>query len=211
MSLDVKELSDLEKMNLPLLDRFAVDKETHTGLRHATEDLELFRNYLDMHFADSKLRVLDAGCGIGRYAADLADIFSYEGVDLSGEAIRLAEEAYPHLSFSQQTFRKLNFRNGRFNGIWAACSLNTTPKDTVPEVLRELKRVLKHRGIIFLMMPNHGYSDEGVVDTDFDLSLYYASWYIDEFVSAVRSAGFTILGAYERTGGAFSIHAQKTS
>jgi|CXWL01.1.fsa_nt_gi SAM-dependent methyltransferase len=210
MSLDESTLTETERLNLPFLDAVAEEAILEENLHFSHLDIEVFRNLLDTHFTDSRLRILDAGCGIGRYAGELADIFSYEGVDISEKILAVAQERCPHLSFSQQTMRKMNFPDGRFHGVWACCSLNTTPKKDVPNIFKEFRRVLKHPGILHLIMPNHGYSDEGANDTDLGVPLYYSSWDVDEFAEVVRASKFTVLGTQLRVGNAFAVTAQKT-
>lgn len=210
VSLDESTLTETEKLNLPFLNLVAEDPSLHEGLPIPEEDLELFQKHMFEQDLAQRPRVLDAGCGMARYAGDLADVFAYEGVDLSEKMLECARERNPQLNFKHMSFAHSDFPDGRFHGIWCFCALNTTPKAEVPKVFKEFKRILGHRGLLFLAMPNHGYVSEGVENTQLGVPLYYSSWDPIEFAPVVLGAGFKILNLVRREEfGSFTVLAQK--
>lgn len=211
MSFDSDALTDVERVNLRFLETVAQDKAFLSDIKVPEIDLELFRSLMFLEHAKPRPRVLDAGCGIARYASELADFFTYEGVDISEGMLKHARDDNPHLKFRRESFlRRTSFKEGRFDGIWCCCALNSTPKREVPKALKEFKRILGHRGVLLLMMPMHGYSDEGMEETTFNVPLYYASWFPDEFAKTVNDAGFKNVVIRERPeSGSFTVTAQK--
>lgn len=210
MSVDESTLTEIERLNLPFLNKVAEEPEYHENLPVPVKDLELFQKHMFEQDLAQRARILDAGCGMARYAGDLADVFAYEGVDLSEKMLLAAREKNPQLNFKHMSFAHSDFPDGRFHGIWCFCALNTTPKAEVPKVFKEFKRILKHRGLLMLVMPDHGYVDEGVEETQLGVPLYYSSWDMEEFAPVVLGAGFKILAKMRRyEHGSFTVLAQK--
>ena len=90
-------------------------------------------------------RVLDAGCGTGRLAAELADSGAARvwGVDASPEMLAVAREKTRRAGFKEARLEALPFTNGWFDAAvaWLVVHLVTRP-----EALAELRRVLRPGG-----------------------------------------------------------------
>lgn len=63
-----------------------------------------------------KGKILDAGCGYGRWSQHFDD---YVGVDFSPDFIELAKKKYPGKTFLQADLRELPFYDKEFD--WAVC------------------------------------------------------------------------------------------
>ncbi len=95
--------------------------------------------------------VCDLGCGPGhvaRYLRDRGvDIF---GLDLSPGMLEKARKLNPHIEFRQGNMLALDVEDGAWAAIVAFYSIVHIPKADLPQALREMQRVLKPGGFLFL-------------------------------------------------------------
>jgi ubiquinone/menaquinone biosynthesis C-methylase UbiE len=97
-----------------------------------------------------KGKVLDAGCGPGRDTEYLTE----KGLDVTG--IDLAEGMIEHAKdnkkglFKKMDIRDLEFEDNNFEGIWCNTVMHFFPPEQMPEILDELKRVLKDEGVFYI-------------------------------------------------------------
>lgn len=97
-------------------------------------------------------RILDLGCGPGTFTSYLDELgFEAIGVDLSPEMLGHAKRRLPHLSFEEMDMRRLQFDDETFDGVLAAYSLIHIPDDEIPDVLTELRRVLRPNGNLLII------------------------------------------------------------
>jgi ubiquinone/menaquinone biosynthesis C-methylase UbiE len=89
-------------------------------------------------------KVLDAGCGYGRWANQFTN---YTGIDFSPDFIEKARKKYPKKTFIIGKLEQIPFDDGEFD--WAFCvSIKKMVQDNLgeekwQEMLAELKRVAK--------------------------------------------------------------------
>jgi len=109
----------------------------------------LFNDYL---FAGDK--VLDLGCGNGRYSPLFREKgVDYFGVDSSEELIKIAKDKYPQAKFQVTNTLSLSFPNNFFDKIYSIAVLHHIPSEELRlEFLKELKRILKPGGILILLV-----------------------------------------------------------
>ncbi len=99
-------------------------------------------------------RVLDAGCGRGSYAAELA-----EGIDLvvavDGHVFEewRSRERPARLAFVQASVDSLPFKHGAFDVALALDVIEHLPEDLPP--LAELRRVTARTGVVGISVPAH--------------------------------------------------------
>lgn len=99
-------------------------------------------------------KVLDFGCGYGRITKQLLDLgySKVVGIDSSKEMVNRGLVEYPQLTLLHSTKETLPFSDGEFDSIVLCAVLTCIPEQTSrSEVLRELFRVLKPHGIIYLV------------------------------------------------------------
>ena len=139
--------------------------------------------------------VLDFGCGPGRDLAYFQSL-GHEAVGLDGSArfVEMARAA-TGCEVLHQSFLHLSLPASRFHGIFANASLFHVPTQELPRVLRELRRSLIPRGVLFCSNPR-GPDTEG-----FSGERYGAFHTLETWRSHVTSAGFTELSHYYRPAG----------
>lgn len=96
--------------------------------------------------------ICDLGCGPGQIARYLHQQgVDTCGIDLSPAMVRQARHLNPTITFCQGDMRALTeITDNRFGGIAAFYSIIHVPRDAVVEALRELRRLLKPRGILLV-------------------------------------------------------------
>lgn len=111
----------------------------------------LFDNYLI-----PKERVLDLGCGNGRFF----EIFKeknvdYVGIDGSEKLIEIAQKRYSEAKFQIGNALNLPFPNNYFDKVYSIAVLHHIPsKKLRNQFLKEAKRVLKKSGLLILTVWN---------------------------------------------------------
>jgi 2-polyprenyl-3-methyl-5-hydroxy-6-metoxy-1,4-benzoquinol methylase len=118
-------------------------------------DLRLRRAFLLAH-TDPPGRVLDVGCGEGRFAAELAQAgMTVVGVDVAEEPLRRARAQHPFLDLRiVPAEERWPLADASFDVVWAG--------ETIEHVadtgcwLSEVLRVLRPRGRLLLSTPAHG-------------------------------------------------------
>ena len=142
---------------------------------------------------------LDVGCGPGHLAGYLRERgLDVTGLDLSPVMIELARRLNPEIRFEVADMRRLTETDGTVGGIAAFYSVIHIPREEVPAVLREFRRVLVPAGRLLLSV--HGGS--GTVATHeflgkqvpFEATLFDR----DELADLITSAGFEVTNATVR-------------
>lgn len=149
-------------------DRYA---ERYTGLHRESvkasgEEPSYFSRYKAQYMArewirgraDPPLRVLDFGCGVGNSIPHLREAFPRAelcGVDLSSESIRLAEASHAgEAAFRVNGDAEIPCRDHAFDLVQVACVLHHIKPDGREHWMREIRRVLKPGGAVFVFEHN---------------------------------------------------------
>ena len=111
-------------------------------------------------FLDKKDRILDIGCGYGRFTIPLAKKkYSIEGIDITPALIekakRDAKKEKVNINFKIGDMRKLPYKNDNFNKIicmWSVFIELSKKKDQLIAI-REMKRILVPKGFALIEMP----------------------------------------------------------
>ncbi len=97
-------------------------------------------------------RVLDLGCGNGRFYEFFKNKnVDYIGVDNSEKLIEIAKKKFPNVKFQTVNALNLPFPNNYFNKVYSIAVLHQIPSQAFRlQFLKEVKRVLKQRGMLIL-------------------------------------------------------------
>lgn len=118
-------------------------------------EFALRRRFLLEHVAAGE-RVLDVGCGEGRFASELARVgVRVVGVDVAEEPLRRARGRDPDLDLRlMEADGPWPIEDASFDAVWAGETIEHVA-DTVGW-LSELRRVLRPGGRLLLSTPDHG-------------------------------------------------------
>ncbi len=183
-------LAEVEARNL---DGIEEGKDRNVVRAHALplpiDGLVLFLTAL----GSDRTEVLDVGCGIGRIAAYLLDHGKdYTGLDFARGYLDEAHACNPEVPFVCASMSALPFPDESFDGIFACCSLQYTPKMYAAQVLESVRAVLRPRGVFLVMLPYMGVSYEEIIERDDGASIYHSWWDAGEFEEALVAAGFLV-------------------
>lgn len=167
------------------------------------EDIEMVESTLSVPIDDLALflteipgkRVLDAGCGAGRYVSHFIDNgVQYTGIDYSQDMVNVAQKRNPTQDFRVLDFSALcaEFGNESFDGLWACCVFGGMAKVSLPGKLAQMYGVLKYGGIAVMLLPLSLETMEGVCDTDYG-PIYHTSWEMNEFLRHLEDVGFILI------------------
>ena len=142
-----------------------------------------------------EMSVLELGCGMGRLTLPLCGgVTLWEATDSDAERIERMKRLplSEHVHFSVQDAQTLPYEHSTFDTAVITTGLHVLPK---PELaLRELRRVLKPRGLLFA--PTYLFGGirtkllQKTLKTDGRRVLH--KWNAEELMTIVRDAGFTV-------------------
>ena len=143
--------------------------------------------------------VVDLGCGPGQVAAYLAaHRVPVVGVDVSPGMVTSARQRHPHLDFEVGDMRNLAFGGGTLAGIVAFYSIIHIPRDEIPAVLAEQRRVLRPGGLLLLAFhvgDRVEHIDEFLGET---VSLDFVFFTRAEMEDHLDAAGFELVRSRQR-------------
>jgi SAM-dependent methyltransferase len=95
--------------------------------------------------------VCDMGCGPGHVARYLRDLdVNVFGLDLSPGMVQQARKLNAGISFQEGNMLDLDLPDGALAGIAAFYAIVNIPEGSLPFVFREMERVLRRGGLLFL-------------------------------------------------------------
>lgn len=134
------------------------------------------------------MRVIDLGCGAGQMAAHLAaSDLEVVGVDLSpGMAVRTCERG---VATVVGDLRRLPFADGSFAGALAFNSFLHTPKEALPTLFTEVRRILAPAAVLTVVVWG-GQTREGPLEDDWLDPPRFFSLLADEDLLCLPTPGF---------------------
>ncbi|MBM3199498.1 class I SAM-dependent methyltransferase [Candidatus Woesearchaeota archaeon] len=98
-----------------------------------------------------KSKVLDAGCGPGRDSQYFKEYgLKVTAIDCSSKMIAEAKKKVKGVTFKKMDMMKMGFKDKTFDGVWASASIIHEDKKDLPNLLKEIRRVLKCNGILYV-------------------------------------------------------------
>jgi ubiquinone/menaquinone biosynthesis C-methylase UbiE len=131
---------------------------------------------------DKTKKILEGGCGRGHFVYSLMDHgYDAYGIDFAKETIKKIHLVMPDLNVNVGDVRDLDFPDNFFDGYW---SLGVIEHffEGYDEILREMERVIKKGGYLFLTFPHVSFLRKikmrmGIYPTfnpdTFDMKLFY--------------------------------------
>ena len=128
--------------------RFEGDKDGSVIM--GAENWSEFKVLLEKLLDDKKCKVLDLGCGIGSISHKLSELgFDVTAIDFSEIAISELKSRSPHIrALVHDMTETLPFGDGSFDLTIANLTLHYFNKKQTQEIISEIKRVLKPKGIL---------------------------------------------------------------
>jgi len=139
-------------------------------------------------------KVLDFGCGNGR-DSDFFDKkgLNITGIDYSDELIKIAKIRVKNAKILKMDFLKnLEFKDKCFDGVRASASLLHVPKEVVIRVLKEINRVLKIHGVLFISV-KEGEGEKIVQDDYGNEDRFFSFFKTKELTGILNKSGFKVL------------------
>ncbi len=170
-------------------DTTASEYAAQTAALHPAEYAEAFLARIP-----PKGTILDLGCGPGRDARVFSERgYNVTGVDISPEMVRLASQAAPSAHFYVMNMTALAFPPHFFDGIWAGASLLHLPKKLIPQVLHQLKTLLKPSGTLYLSV-KEGVGEQMVSDIRYGgCPKFWSYFQQEELHGLLIQAGFQVI------------------
>lgn len=121
---------------------------------------ELKKNFKNIH-------VLELGPGAGLSLAYFEkEGFQTTAIELSENMIKTSKEIAKTTSYIHGDFLEHNFRNKKFEGIFAHAFIHLFPKKDAEKAITKTVSLLKTRGILFIATTKHTKSEEGYFSKD---------------------------------------------
>jgi len=180
----------------------AVGRKYHELFRDELEQKEYDRRILDRFAAllGAGAKVCDAGCGpCGHTARHLARAgLEVTGIDISPECVALARAGSPGLAFEVMAMEAMTFPDAFFDGILAYYAILYTPREHLPALLGEFRRVLKPQGALLVVVKEG--EGEGFVDDPLGSGLrtFFANFTESELRTLLERGGFECVFAETR-------------
>ncbi|WP_175532258.1 bifunctional 2-polyprenyl-6-hydroxyphenol methylase/3-demethylubiquinol 3-O-methyltransferase UbiG [Paenibacillus sp. yr247] len=143
---------------------------------------EMDRFLARLHAADHRggKRILDLGSGPGHQASYLQkNGCQVSCVDLSEEMVNICREK--GLDALAMDFYTLDLEPESYDAVWTMNALLHVPKSSLLQVLKNIERVLKPDGFLYMGLYG-GYESEGIWENDSYRPQRFFSFYEDEHI-----------------------------
>ncbi|HOM33180.1 MAG TPA: class I SAM-dependent methyltransferase [Candidatus Paceibacterota bacterium] len=113
-----------------------------------------FKNWIKNYIAEGE-KILDWGCGNGRFCELFSNNNNYYGIDFSEKMIAIAQDKYPFGNFKTCLPTIIPYPNDFFDKIFSLAVFHHLPSKKIRiQFLKEAHRVLKPNGLLILTVWN---------------------------------------------------------
>lgn len=119
--------------------------------------VKILDNFFLRQKINKEIKLLDFGCGIGKIERYLFAYFpraKVYGIDTSSKSIDVASSTTKKATFLVYNGEEIPFEDNSFNSIILSCVLHHIPPNKRKKILREIFRVLKKNGYLFIFEHN---------------------------------------------------------
>jgi len=166
-------------------------------LEHKPFDRDLLNRFANL--AKGRGTVCDMGCGPGQVARYLHESgVAVFGLDLSGRMLEEARKLNPEISFREGNMLALGVEDESLAGIVAFYAIVNLPRDFLPQVFREMHRVLRPGGRLLIAF--HA-GERTLQENELwgrPISMQFFLFPTAEIAREIASAGLVIEEALER-------------
>lgn len=183
-------------------------KRSVLNMAHGEEEFDAVTDYqkqllfplLKSKLNGSETKVLDFGCGPGRFTGGLAELIggTVIGVDITPELLKLAPKS-PSVSYQCIGTGTLPFPDSSFDVVWSCLVLGGIPDEQIEQSIAEIDRVLRPGGLFFYVE-----NTAKAANADY--------WFFRDEDTYARLSAFCkpqVLGRYEDMGQQISIFSGK--
>ena len=190
-------MKDYVKNNQKVYDRLAQEyKERRKDYIVSERKIAApFINYLKRTF--DKIRILELGPGSGlNLSYFLQENFKTTAIDISQKIIDVARQIAPKTEYIHDEFLEHDFRQTKYEGIFAKAFIHLFPKKDAILVLKKIKALLVPGGAVFVATTVHPKSEEGFFEKkDYagKLKRFRKMWTEKELLDLISALGFKII------------------
>lgn len=124
-----------------------IDKDKWVSVKHSP-----YLTHVVKYVSKGK-RILEDGCGMAQWVIYLARLgYDVVGIDYAMETLTCQKQLFPHLRLIGCDVRHLALKNGSFDSV-LSWSVVDHCKDGPQSALKEIYRILKPGGLLFITVP----------------------------------------------------------
>lgn len=173
------------------------DKDAHGRNENALQPWKLKErdNFLQALKTQKAQTLLELGAGTGK------DSLFFQNAGLDVTAIDLSSEMVKHckakdINASVMDFMKLEFPKTSFDSVYAMNSLLHTPKQNLPELLENIRKILKPEGLFFFGVYG-GDNFEGIWQDDWTEPKRFFAYYQNDDLLELLEGVFELVSFRE--------------
>ena len=143
----------------------------HMGYVYGLGDIDA--EFIRMFSSHNIHTVCDAACGFGKYGALLfANGFDVSGFDIAESSIHLTKQILHFLgmdcivpNYIVADIIQTPYKDNQFDAVAAHAIIDHLPKKDAPAAIKELLRIIRPEGLIYLSFSGKEECDEGINST----------------------------------------------
>lgn len=154
--------------------------------------LHIFRaNYLSKFIRKDIPKILDIGCWSGQFHRALDMKHQYFGVDIDEDVVKFASKKFKNTEFKTGSASSIPYNNNFFDVVVFSEVIEHIPANTETKALKEINRVMKKNGILFLSTPLDTWVSK-MLDPAYWL-IGHRHYKISKLVKMLNKTGFKIV------------------
>lgn len=190
-------MKDYIKVNELVYDKLADEYKERLKIYEKTDRVivDFYISYLKKQFSQPNVLELGPGSGLILRFFD-QEGFNTSAIDISKNIIKVSSETSPNTKYIQADFLEYDFREQRYDGIFAKAFIHLFTKDDAASVLKKIHGLLNQKGAVFLSTTVHHDSEEGYFEkSDYDqkVARFRKRWTEQELLDEVEKVGFVII------------------
>jgi len=157
-------MKDYLSINQKAYDVTAEEFQSKIPIRQAStvKVVNIFSDFLNSHFQEQELEILELGPGSGFVAKLLSDKgYKVNAIEFSLAMAELAQVTAPKTTLIVDEFLRHDFKDKTFAGIFAVAFIHLFPREDAEKVAMKIYELLAPNGIALISTTRHAISSEG--------------------------------------------------